>query len=299
MTSAISVCWRLRTSVASRSSDPPRIAIAARNAACRSRWTIWVLTGSTRSPRSVRTSASMSGARWLYVPTGPLILPVAISAVASARRARPRATSNAQPAHLSPNVVGSAWTEWVRPIITVPASIRARVDEGGDEPVRVVEEPAARGAELERERRVDDVAAGQAEVEVPALGSDRLGDLRHEGDDVVVGGALDLGDARRRRRAPGPRSPRGPPSGTRPRRHLGPADRELDLEHPLEARLLRPHGAHLGQRVARDHASAPAGCGRSAAMSWRRWRPSQRDRVRGRARPPRGRRRGRARARRP
>ena len=69
----------------------------------------------------------MSGARWLYVPTGPLILPVAISAVASARRARPRATSNAQPAHLSPNVVGSACTEWVRPIITVPASIRARV----------------------------------------------------------------------------------------------------------------------------------------------------------------------------
>ena len=74
-------------------------------------------------------------------------------------------------------MVGSAWTEWVRPIITVPASIRARVDEGGDEPVRVVEEAVARGAELERERRVDDVAAGQAEVEVPALGPHRLGDL--------------------------------------------------------------------------------------------------------------------------
>ena len=126
MTSAISVCWRLRTSVASRSSVPPRIAIAARNAAWRSRWTIWVLTGSARSPSAASTSASRSGGRWLYVPTGPLILPVAISAVAAASRSRPRATSNAQPAHLSPKVVGSACTLWVRPIITVPASWRAR-----------------------------------------------------------------------------------------------------------------------------------------------------------------------------
>ena len=42
--SAISVCWRLRTSVAKRSIEPPVMAIAARNAACRSRWTICVLT---------------------------------------------------------------------------------------------------------------------------------------------------------------------------------------------------------------------------------------------------------------
>ena len=31
-------------------------------------------------------------------------------------------------------------------------------------------------------------------MEEPALGADRLGDLAHERDDVVVGGRLDLGD---------------------------------------------------------------------------------------------------------
>ena len=100
--------------------------MAASSAAWRSRWTIWVLTGSACSPRSARTSASMSGPRWLYVPTGPEILPVPISSTAVARRVRPRSISNAQPANLRPIVVGSAWTEWVRPIIVVSASARAR-----------------------------------------------------------------------------------------------------------------------------------------------------------------------------
>ena len=120
----------------------------------------------------------MSGSRWLYVPTGPEILPVPISSTAVARRVRPRSTSNAQPASLSPNVVGSAWTEWVRPIIVVSASARARATSDGEEPVAVAEEPLAGGAELEREPGVDDVAARQAEVEVAPLRPDRLGDLR-------------------------------------------------------------------------------------------------------------------------
>ena len=42
---------------------------------------------------------------------------------------------------------------------------------------------------------VDDVAARQAEMEVPALRADRLGDLADERDDVVVGRPFDLGDA--------------------------------------------------------------------------------------------------------
>ena len=55
---------------------------------------------------------------------------------------------------------------------------------------------------------------------------------------------------------------------------LGAAHGELDLEHPLEAGLLGPQRAHLGQRVARDHAGTPAGTGRSRAMSRRRCSPS-------------------------
>ena len=102
------------------------MAIAASSAAWRSRWTIWVEIGSRCRPRSASTSSSRSGSRWLYVPTGPEILPVATSSTAAASRRRSRSISNAQPAIFSPSVVGSAWTEWVRPIITVPASARAR-----------------------------------------------------------------------------------------------------------------------------------------------------------------------------
>ena len=58
---AISVCWRLRISVAKRSMEPPVTAMAARNAAWRSRWTIWVLAGSTSRSSAWRTSASTSG----------------------------------------------------------------------------------------------------------------------------------------------------------------------------------------------------------------------------------------------
>ena len=44
-------------------------------------------------------------------------------------------------------------------------------------------------------------------------------------------------------------------------RGLGPGHRELHPEHLLEPRLVRPERAHLGQRVAPDHAAAPSGRG--------------------------------------
>ena len=138
--------------------------------------------------------------------------------------------------------------------------------------------PAAR--QLEGQRRVDDVAAGQAEVQVAALGPDRLGDLADEGDDVVVGRLLDLGDPRRRRCGPGPRSRARASAGTRPRRTCARATASSTRSIRLEAGLLGPDGAHLGQRVARDHAAPLRPAGRpgpgGGAMSWRSWAPSKR-----------------------
>jgi hypothetical protein len=67
-------------------------------------------------------------------------------------------------------------------------------DEDRDEPVRVVEQPRAGGSQLEGEPGIDHVAARQAEMQVAALRPDRLRDLAHERDDVVVRRALDLGD---------------------------------------------------------------------------------------------------------
>ena len=71
--------------------------------------------------------------------------------------------------------------------------------------------------------RVDDVAARQPEVQVATLRADRFGDLADEGDDVVIGGLLDLGDpldVDGRRASPSPRV-RRPGSGPGPP-ELGP-----------------------------------------------------------------------------
>ena len=111
-------------------------------------------------------------------------------------------------------------------------------------------------------------------MEVAPLGADRLGDLGDEGDHVVVGRLLDLGDPLRIDRRlcldRGERLGRDLAASA-----LGAGDGELDAEHLLEARLVRPERAHLGQRVAADHRPRPRPWPdrRRAAMSWRRCIP--------------------------
>ena len=145
-------------------------------------------------------------------------------------------------------------------------------DQRHEETIGIGQQPIAGLPQLERESGIHDVAAGQPEVQVAALRPDRLGDLRHERDDVVVGRPLDLGDAvdidpgallDRSQRGGRHETPRG----------LGAGNGDLDAEHLLEPGAIRPRGPHLGQRVAADH-RAPPGTRTSAAMSWRRWLPS-------------------------
>ncbi len=57
--------------------------------------------------------------------------------------ARSRSSSNAQPASLSPNVVGSAWTPCVRPMQSVRRCSSARRDDGGERAVDPVEDQRA------------------------------------------------------------------------------------------------------------------------------------------------------------
>ena len=173
LTSPISVCWRLRISVAKRSREPPRIAIAVEERRVAVALDDLGARPGRRAARArARTSASTSGPRWLYVPTGPEILPVAISSIAAARRA-PAAVDLERPAgeleperdRLGVDASGSG------PSSACPASLAGAGDERGEERGRSRasrSSPAAR--QLERERRVDDVAARQPEVEVAALG---------------------------------------------------------------------------------------------------------------------------------
>ncbi len=227
-------------------------------------------------PRAARTSASISGSRWLYVPTGPEILPVPTSSTAC-REARPATidlegpTGDLQPERHRFGVdrVGPAHHRGVR---LGPGA----GDQHRDQPVAVGQELDASRPQLEGEPSVDDVAAGQSEVEIAALRPDRLGDLADERDDVVVGRPLDLGDpldvdrrTRLERLEGGSRDET--PGGLRS------SDRELDPQHLLEPGGLRPDAAHLGEGIASDQRPAPmsaASTSWSMPMSRRRWSPS-------------------------
>ena len=123
--------------------------------------------------------------------------------------------------------------------------------------VDVVEQPLARGAELERERGVEDVAAGEAEMQVSTVGADRLGDLADERDHVVVRRPLDLGDPLHVDGRPLLDRGEGVRPGISAAPGLGAGDGDLDAEHVLEAGRLGPDRAHLGQRVAAGSRGGP------------------------------------------
>ena len=151
------------------------------------------------------------------------------------------------------------------------------IDEDFDEAGRVAQQQLARRAQLERERSIDHVGRGKAQVQVAAFRPDGLCHLRDERDHVVVGRSfelLDPVDVDCRPRLDGREGAlRDPPA---PR--LRPAHGELDPEHVLEPCFVRPERAHLRQRVAPDHEATPAGTaalgGSAAAMSRRRCMPS-------------------------
>ena len=79
-----------------------------------------------RRPSFPHTYSSTRGSTFEYVPTTPLIFPTEITSRARSSRSRSRSSSNAHSASLCPNVVGSACTPCVRPIITVSRCSKAR-----------------------------------------------------------------------------------------------------------------------------------------------------------------------------
>ncbi len=132
------------------------------------------------------------------------------------------------------------------------------VGAGGDGRPQLADQPQDhihRLHHLQGLRGVDDVRRRQAEVQPPRRRADVLGDGRGEGDDVVLGGLLDLFDA-------GDVEPGvllevddcvgRHQAGTGHR--VG--SRELHFEPRLVAALLGPDAPHLGIGVTRDHASA-------------------------------------------
>ena len=124
--SRTSLRCRWRTSVAKRSRELPRIASDASSSACRSRATTWVATSSRAQAElgqreildaRVDVAVRADGARELaHGDAGE----GALDALAARR------SSYHQPSSLSPNVVGSACTPWVRPMQGVARCSSAR-----------------------------------------------------------------------------------------------------------------------------------------------------------------------------
>ena len=116
-----------------------------------------------------------------------------------------------------------------------------------------LEQKVGRLDELQRERRVDDVARGEAEVDEARVGADAAPDRAQEGDDVVADLRFD------------PANLADVEAGAAPDRREGArrdlaargedlANRELDAEPEREAILVGPDPTHLRPCVAWDHA---------------------------------------------
>ena len=99
-----------------------------------------------------------------------------------------------------PKVMGSAWMPCVRPTCTVSRNSTVRRLSTCPQRDEVALQQVPGAPDLQRHARVQHVAARHAVVHVLAGVAHVLGHVGEEGDDVVVGGGLDLGDAVRRRR---------------------------------------------------------------------------------------------------
>jgi len=126
---------------------------------------------------------------------------------------------------------------------------RDRLDRGLDS----LEQQLPGVADLQRQRRVDDVGRGEPEVHPAPLRPQLLGQCIDERGGVVVGRLLDLGDARgsRRHGVLADRSDVGRGDGA----DLSPSfeRRQLDLEPARQLRVVRPDLCHGRSRVAGDH----------------------------------------------
>ena len=132
------------------------------------------------------------------------------------------------------------------------ALLAGATDDDNNERVEFSEDEATRGAQLQRECRVNDITTGETEVEVAPLGADRLGNGVHEGERVVIERRLELRDACEVHF--GARSDRLRRSGgdvAALRLRLG--DGDLHTKCRLPAGSLTPDGSHLWTCVALNH----------------------------------------------
>ena len=185
--SRTSVRCRWRISVASRSSPAPASAIACSSCGVTVARDDLGRDGSAASPSRASTRASKSGSVAEYVPTAPDSAPTDAWAKASCEPLgvalgleREAGELDAERRRLGLHAVRAPDADGL--------DVLARaLGERRDEPARAGDDDLARRADLQRERGVEHVGRGQAEVD-PAPGRSRARAQHvHEGGDVVVG----------------------------------------------------------------------------------------------------------------
>jgi hypothetical protein len=147
---------------------------------------------------------------------------------------------------------------WLRPMVGVILCSKARrFSAASSASTSAISRSAARASCTAR-AGVEHVGRGHALMHEARFGADDLGEMGQEGDDVVLGLALDLVDAvdvEGHVLALGPDRLCGL---LRDDAELGQrvAGVRLDLEPDAEAGLGRPDGDHFGAGIAGDHARA-------------------------------------------
>ena len=121
--------------------------------------------------------------------------------------------------------------------------------------VDIGEQYVARPRQLHAEAGVEHVGRGHALMDEAGVRADEFGQMRQEGDDVVLGDALDLVDALDIELCRAALFPDGLCGFLGDDAEFGQrvAGMRLDLEPDAEAGFRRPDGHHFGARIARDH----------------------------------------------
>ena len=214
--SSTSVRCRWRISVASRSIEEATTPSVAKNIAWRSRGITWVETGSGARPIAfgdMRLDARIDlgeGADRAGDRAGRDLLARGDQALAGAGELGIGVGElEAERRRLGVDAVAAA--DGRRHLVLEGALLQR-----GQQPSRSAIRRSAARRQLHGEAGVEHVGRGHALVHEARLGADDLGQMGQEGDDVVLGLALDLVDARDvegRVLAPWPRSSSRPPSG--------------------------------------------------------------------------------------
>ncbi|MGY4287573.1 hypothetical protein ACVWXO_006793 [Bradyrhizobium sp. LM2.7] len=131
--------------------------------------------------------------------------------------------------------------------------------QGGQHLAQVGEQQVGGAGELDVEAGVEHVGRGHALVHEAGFGADDLGEVGQEGDDIVLGLALDLVDAGDVEGGVLRLLPDGLGGLFRNRPEFGESVRRVrfDLEPDLEPGLRLPDRGHFRSGIAGDHLTAP------------------------------------------